>query len=142
MSRKGRSIMLVTVTGILVFAGAILFAGRDRTAAMAEAAPSAIQDESTVPASSSGDTLAIARGRELFREVGCTGCHGAEGVGRDRLLLDSVGSYLPADTLRLWIVDPQAVQPGVRKPAYDDLPAGEVNDLVAYLLSLERPPGH
>lgn len=136
MTRKDRSIMLVTVTGILVFAGAILFAGRHRTSAMAEAAPSATQDEATVPSSSSGDTLAIARGRELFREVGCTGCHGAEGVGRNRLLLDSVGSYLPADTLRLWIVDPQAVQAGVRKPAYDDLPEPDVDDLVAYLLSL------
>lgn len=142
MSRKDRSIVLVTVTGILVFAGAILFAGRDRGSAMAEGSPSAIQDGSAEPASSPGDTLAIARGRELFREVGCTGCHGAEGVGRNRLLLDSVGSYLPADTLRLWIVDPQAVQPGVRKPAYDDLPEGEVDDMVAYLLSLVgRPEG-
>ena len=78
----------------------------------------------------------IARGRELFRSVGCARCHSAEGVGRDRYPLDGVGARLSTDTLRAWIVDPRSVDPAVRKPAYDHLPQEEVDALVEYLASL------
>lgn len=127
MTRESSSRLLAVFTGVLVFAAAGLFA------AMQPSTPP--QPPQTLTEVT--DTTQIARGRGLFRSVGCIGCHSAEGVGRNRYPLDSVGSRLPADTLRLWIVDPDAVLPGVRKPTYDYLPDEEVDDMVAYLLSLK-----
>lgn len=159
MTRKDRSKLLVAVTGVLVLAGATVFAvlsgtgdppagdadrppaARDGVgdtgAAAAPARPSAAAHSIPPP----GDTTTVARGRELFRSVGCTRCHSAEGAGRRRLPLDGVGARLSADTLRLWVVDPRAVDPGVRKPAYDDLPREDVEALVVYMESLDGPGG-
>ncbi len=141
MTRKDRSKLLVAVTGILVFSAAGVFAGVKRGPA-----PPGGEDSAGTPPPP--DTVVegeegarVARGRQLFREVGCTGCHSAEWEGSRRLPLDGVGSRLSADTLRLWIVDPRSVDPGVRKPAYDDLPSDEVEALVAYMRSLEEDPG-
>lgn len=163
MTRKDSSRLLVAVTGVLVFAAAGLFAAGDRDApAAAEAgeARAAASEEGAERAAAegpndgppagrgaavdtppgAGDTARVARGREVFRSVGCTGCHSAEGVGRDRLPLDGVGSRLSADTLRAWVVDPRSVAPSVRKPAYDDLPGEDVDALVAYMQSLTEAP--
>jgi len=38
--------------------------------------------------------------------------------------------------LCLWIVAPQAMRPGIRKPAYDDLGNERLQALVAYLMYL------
>lgn len=140
MTRKDRSKALVAVTGILVFAAAAVFAGVERAPAPGEGeAVAPLPAADTVPGK--GDGARVARGRELFREVGCTGCHSAEGEGSRRIPLDGVGSRLSTDTLRLWIVDPRAVAPDVRKPAYDDLRADEVEALVAYMGSLTEEGG-
>lgn len=138
MTRKDRSKLLVAVTGILVFGSAGVFAGMSRAPGGAHgvAATGALASADTVPGA--GDSARVARGRDLFREVGCTGCHVAEGVGSRRIPLDGVGSRLSADTLRAWVVDPRSVDPSVRKPAYDDLPEEEVDALVAYMLSLKE----
>lgn len=170
MRRRDSSKLLVAATGVLVFAAAALFAAGDgsapaatagRPAAGAEEARSPAPDEAADrawaegaadgPAAERGaavdtppgaaDTALVARGREVFRSVGCTGCHSAEGVGRDRLPLGGVGARLSADTLRAWVVDPRSVDPSVRKPAYDDLPEEDVAALVAYMKGLteEQP---
>lgn len=162
MTRKDSSKLLVAVTGVLVLAAAALFAATDRAgqgasaerpARHAESARSpgggAAPGEDRAPDGTAAgpaaavdtpppaeDTALVARGREVFRSVGCTGCHSAEGVGRDRLPLDGVGARLSADTLRAWVVDPRSVAPSVRKPAYDDLPKEDVDALVAYMESL------
>lgn len=149
MTRKDRSKVLVAVTGVLVLGGATVFAllsrggglptgGVGDTGATAPPARPPAAAESVPPP---GDTTTVARGRELFRSVGCTGCHSAEGVGGRRIPLDGVGARLSADTLRLWVVDPRAVDPGVRKPAYDDLPREDVEALVEFMESLDRPGG-
>jgi len=83
------------------------------------------------------DADEVTRGRELFRSLGWTGCHQAEGIGRSRLSLDGVGDRLSADTLRAWVVAPRSVDPSVRKPAYEDLPEDEAEALVAYMRSLK-----
>lgn len=153
MTRKDTSRLLVVITGVLVFGAASVFAGMEGTDGSAtgvagepsrptEAGARATGREEPGAADTvaeAGDTLQVARGRELFREVGCTGCHAAEGVGSSRIPLDGVGSRLSADTLRLWVVAPREVDPGVRKPAYDDLPPEDVAALVAYMESLEEP---
>jgi len=141
VTRKERSKALVAFTGILVFAAAGAFAGVNRGPGPAGGGdvPGAPPPADTVVEGEDG--ARVARGRELFREVGCTGCHSAEGEGSRRLPLDGVGSRLSTDTLRLWIVDPRAVAPGVRKPAYDDLASDEVEALVAYMRSLEEESG-
>jgi mono/diheme cytochrome c family protein len=81
------------------------------------------------------DTL-LARGERVYREQQCGACHSIAGVGSPRSPLDGVGSRLTADRIRLWIVDPQAARPGIRKPAYDDLPPADLEALVAYMQSL------
>lgn len=78
----------------------------------------------------------LAAGREVYVEQDCSMCHSIAGEGSPRYPLDGVGSRLDADEIRLWIVDPQEARPGVRKPAFDDLPEPEVDALVAYLQSL------
>ena len=148
MTRKDSSKLLAAVTGVLVLAAAALSAAIDRTdrtppartvADTAGPAPtgSGVAVDTPPPPA---DSAAVARGREVFRSVGCTGCHSAEGEGRSRYPLDGVGSRLSADTLRAWVVDPRSVDPSVRKPAYDDLPEEDVDALVAYMQSLRKEP--
>lgn len=81
------------------------------------------------------DSILVA-GREVYEDQSCSACHSVAGEGSPRSPLDGVGDRLTADEIRLWIVDPQAAQPGVRKPAFDDLPEPDLNALVAYLQSL------
>ncbi|HSR43260.1 MAG TPA: c-type cytochrome, partial [Longimicrobiales bacterium] len=85
MTRKDRSKVLVAVTGILVFAAAGVFAGVHR----APARPEVEADAGAAPAADTlpegEDRAGVARGRALFRDVGCTGCHSAEGEGSRRL---------------------------------------------------------
>lgn len=148
MTRKDKSKLLVLVTGALVFVAASVFAGMEdtgprRSDAAAGSRPGTAGPVEGAPDTTegAGDTTAVATGRELFRTVGCTACHSAEGVGNDRIPLEGVGARLSADTLRAWIVDPRSMDPGVRKPAYDDLPEDEVDALVAYMESLTEPGG-
>lgn len=154
MDRKNTSKLLVAVTGVLVFTAAAFYAALggspDRTSTErpdgpADEAPFRTVGEDEIDRSGgvdtppgTTDTLLVARGREIFRSVGCTGCHAAEGVGRSRLPIDGVGARLSPDTLRAWVVDPRSVDPSVRKPAYDHLPEGDVDALVAYMQSLDE----
>jgi len=79
---------------------------------------------------------AIARGERVYAEQRCRACHAIDGKGNRRYPLDGVGGRLDAKALRIWIVAPQEMNPKVRKPAYDALPAADVDALVAYLASL------
>lgn len=47
-----------------------------------------------------------------------------------------MGGRLDAKALRTWIVAPKAMDPKVRKPAYDELPDADPDALLAYLASL------
>jgi cytochrome c1 len=49
-----------------------------------------------------------------------------------------VADRLAADELRLWVVDPQRMRPGVRKRSFDHLPEEDVAALVAFLETLTR----
>ena len=78
----------------------------------------------------------IALGERVYGEQRCAACHSIAGVGSPRSPLDGVGSRLTASEIRRWIVDPQAMRPGIRKPAFDDVPPEEVEALVAFIQSL------
>lgn len=81
---------------------------------------------------------AVERGKQLYAQLGCSGCHRIHGqgalVGPD---LSYVGDIRDADWLIRHFKDPQAVVPGSIMPAYP-LSNPELNDLTAYMLSLRK----
>jgi hypothetical protein len=134
MKRARAAAAVAAGVGILSLASVALFAvGRHTPGpAMGAVLPGpGVGVETEVPA----DTL-IAYGRVVYDREGCTPCHGTPGEGSPRFPLDGVGARLDSSELRLWVVDPQAISPGVRKPSYDHLPDPDVTALVAYLASL------
>jgi mono/diheme cytochrome c family protein len=85
---------------------------------------------------------AVARGKALFAQFGCAGCHRIHGEG------GAVGPDLSyeGDTRpdRAWHLahfrNPQAVTPGSIMPKFP-LTEPQLQDLTSYVLSLKRPPG-
>jgi mono/diheme cytochrome c family protein len=109
-------------------------------AAPLPASPAATDPAPTDPAATtahpdpSAEVLVL--GERVYREQRCATCHSIAGVGSPRSPLDGVGNRLTAAEIRIWIVDPQAARPGIRKPAYDQLPTEQVEALVAFIQSL------
>lgn len=81
----------------------------------------------------------VQRGWAVYQAERCSSCHSIAGQGSPRYPLDGVGSRLTAQQLRLWVVDPQEMRPGVRKRPYDHLSIEEVEALVAFLEVLREP---
>jgi mono/diheme cytochrome c family protein len=155
--REGTARRAAFGTGLLVFGAVLLFGAVQKrgpaTPPVGVAAAALSPDGgagATVPSYTGVEAAAgqdpvqtadsiLALGRRVYQEEGCSACHTIAGVGSPRSPLDGVGGRLTSAEIRLWIVDPQAARPGVRKPAFDDLPADRLAALVTYLLSL-RPP--
>jgi mono/diheme cytochrome c family protein len=114
--RRRRARLLAIVTGMAVLALAATFAGI--RAARRPVAPS---------------VAASPRGVEVYERLGCAACHALAGEGNSSHPLDGVGRRLSRDAIRTWIVAPQRMDPGVRKPAYDRVPAQDLDALVDYL---------
>jgi mono/diheme cytochrome c family protein len=78
----------------------------------------------------------VARGRQLFADTGCYGCHtvGVAGtpIGPD---LRTVGARYGESTLARWLRDPAAQEPTRHMPKLD-LTEAEARALAAYLASL------
>lgn len=93
-------------------------------------------------------TPAQERGRDVFLDNSCVGCHAIRGVagqgevGPDLTHLASreqLGAGILPNTpqdLAAWIANPQAIKPGVEMPP-QELAAEDLDALVAYLESLE-----
>jgi cytochrome c2 len=77
------------------------------------------------------------RGKEVFAAQKCSMCHSIGGVGGKMKALDGVGSKLKADEIKKWIATPKEMKAGVIMKAYPDLPDKDLNDLIAYLVSLK-----
>jgi cytochrome c oxidase subunit II len=114
------------------------------------------QQPATTPAAGSTESV----GKQVFLSSGCTGCHKIDGVtpnttapligpnlthfGSRLLIAGGVLDNNPSN-LSEWIYDAQAVKPGVdmpsfngsQSPTYPKLSQDQLNDLVAYLESLQ-----
>jgi mono/diheme cytochrome c family protein len=85
----------------------------------------------------------VDKGKELFTAQKCSVCHSIAGKGNPKGKLDSVGSTLSAEEIRLWITDPTAMAAKAkaeRKPPMKPkaMPAEDVDALVAYLSTLKE----
>jgi mono/diheme cytochrome c family protein len=84
----------------------------------------------------------VARGRTVYDSQGCALCHGIAGAGDQRYPLDGIGSRSSAVELRRMVAPDDGMRslfPGdafEMKQMYRDLPDAEMNDLVAFLISL------
>ena len=97
------------------------------------------------PAVATGDA---ARGKQLFENVGCQGCHISE-PGAERHVMDGWRQHGPnliglsqkvtPEWLAAWLKNPKAYNPETRMPNLR-LADDEIADLVAYLMSRPAQP--
>lgn len=142
---------LAAVTGLAILVLALLFGFLQNvgsvttpTSAPSPEADSARPDlaeapdlpETRDPAEARDLAAILARGREVYGREGCGACHSIGGEGNRRSPLDGVGSRLDREAIRRWIVEPKAMNPRVRKPAYDALSEEDLMALTAYLANL------
>jgi mono/diheme cytochrome c family protein len=84
------------------------------------------------------------RGEAVYAEQKCSLCHSIAGKGNAKGSLDSVGSKLSAAEIKEWIVNPKEMTTKTkaeRKPpmkSYPNLPAADVDALVAYMQTLKK----
>lgn len=108
-----------------------------------EAGPPSEPGATRPPAESGADSL---RGRAAFEARGCMRCHSVAGVGSPRYPLDGVGSRRTPAELRAWTVGADvladSLAPGVlrTKQAFREIPARELDAILAYLASLKGRP--
>lgn len=86
-----------------------------------------------------------ARGREVFRALGCERCHSVAGTGSPRYPLDGVGARRTAAELLAWTVAEPAVRDSLSPSAvrakrrYEDVPEADMEALVRYMATLRSP---
>ncbi len=76
-------------------------------------------------------------GKEVYAKEKCAMCHSVAGVGGKMSKLDGVGAKLKADELKKWIKTPKEMKADAKMKAYPNIPEKELDDLVAYLLTLK-----
>jgi mono/diheme cytochrome c family protein len=84
-----------------------------------------------------------AAGAKVYADQKCSLCHSIAGKGNAKGMLDGVGSKLSAADVRAWIEDAPGMTAKTkagRKPAMKaySLPKGDVDALVAYLMTLKK----
>jgi cytochrome c2 len=84
------------------------------------------------------DDAAIARGKDVFAAQKCTMCHSVDGKGNKHAPLDGVGSKLKPEEIRKWVTAPKEMKPDSKMKAYPNLPAADLDALVAYVSSLKK----
>lgn len=84
----------------------------------------------------------LERGRELFQQSGCSGCHKVRGVGGSLGPdLTRVGNHRPDPEWHLeHFRDPPSTSPGSMMPPFDFLPEEDLVALTVYMLSLRDVP--
>ena len=75
------------------------------------------------------------RGRLIVTQAGCLACHRIGEMGNDNVgpQLTEVGQRMPSSAIRRALVNPTAPM-----PSYEDLGAGELDELTRYLSGLDR----
>ena len=81
------------------------------------------------------------KGKAVYDAQKCSLCHSVAGKGNVKGPLDKVGATSNAADIRKWITTPKEMKsPTNRKPemrAYPNLPAADLDALVAYMLTLK-----
>ena len=79
-----------------------------------------------------------AAGKEAHKTHKCSMCHQIEGAGgKMGGALDDIGSKKDADTLKKYIKDPKSVNDKAKMKAFPDITDKDLDDLVAYLMTLK-----
>ena len=92
-----------------------------------------------VPAVAQESDGPVARGRGLFFEQGCNGCHTLGAIGTPIAVdLSRIGAKYPEEYLRRWLRDPSLQKPTAHMPKID-LTEEESQALAAFLASLPSP---
>ena len=81
-------------------------------------------------------SAAADQGGEVFAAQKCSLCHSIAGSGGGEAL-DGVGARLKPDDMKKRIRSPRDVKAGSGMKAYPNLPEKDINNLVAYLLTLK-----
>ena len=79
----------------------------------------------------------LKHGREVYATQKCALCHSISGIGGKKMPLDGVGSRLESEEIRKWILTPKEMKPDTTMKAYPNLPRKDLNDLVAFLMTLK-----
>ena len=78
------------------------------------------------------------RGKQVFRDLGCMGCHMINGMGgRIGPELSRVGSRLKGERILAQLNNPKQFNPASMMPSYQSLPGDQKKSLVEYLKSLK-----
>jgi mono/diheme cytochrome c family protein len=80
---------------------------------------------------------AVEAGKKVYTAQKCQVCHSIAGVGNKKSPLDGVGKKLSAEDIRKWIVSPKNMKADTKMKPYPNLPAKELDALVAYIASLK-----
>ena len=95
-----------------------------------------------VAAPASAQDAKVDKGLKVYEAQKCSMCHSIAGKGNAKSPLDGVGSKLSAADIKTWIVDPKAAAQKTKgkagMKAYPNLPADDLDALVAYMLSLKK----
>jgi cytochrome c2 len=79
----------------------------------------------------------VEHGKEVFVMQKCDLCHSISGTGGKMSALDGVGSKLNPNTMKKWIRTPKEMKSGTVMKPYPNLPERDLNDLIAYLMTLK-----
>ena len=79
-----------------------------------------------------------AKGEKVYGEKHCSMCHSIAGKGNPKTTLDGIGSKMSADEMKKYITAPKSVKADSKMKAYADMPAAELDALVAYLQTLTK----
>lgn len=89
----------------------------------------------------------VAAGQKVYEREKCATCHQIAGRGNSRFPLDGVASKLSEADIRRWMTDTARMEaalpkmPAVRMSATNyKLKPADLDALVAYLVTLKRPP--
>jgi len=83
--------------------------------------------------------LASARadeGQQVYAAQKCSMCHSIAGKGNAKNPLDDVGGKMTADEMKKYVANPKSVKADSKMKAYPNLPAEDLDALVAYLGTL------
>jgi cytochrome c2 len=78
----------------------------------------------------------VDHGKEVYATQKCGLCHSISGIGGKKLALDGIGSKLNHDEMKKWIRTPRDMKTGTTMKAYPNLPEKDLEDLIAYLMTL------